>query len=548
MRNAYTGYNPRVTRQSEPIPGEEAVQVKNNAGGFVYSLSPLKLLERFLILGSEGGSYYVTEKKLTADNAKNAQALFNGDVETAKAAVDLVVRVSDEGRAPKNDPAIFALALAASSKHGAVRAYALGKLPQVCRIPTHLFHFLTYVQQFRGWGRGLKRAVGAWYNDKDLKSLAYQLVKYQSRDGWSNADALRLSHPQASLGSDPASRNALYKWVVDGFEATARFKDRPEAIPEIVKAFETAKSYSKSLALLPELISKYNLSREMLPTEALNVPEVWEALLYAGAGMPYTAMLRNLGNMSKCGLLKPLSKASKFVQERLLDQSLIREARVHPLSILLASRTYGQGHGVLGKGAWEVVPAVRDALDEAFYLAFKSLEPTGKNFLFGVDISGSMSWSNSAGAGVPITAAEGAAAMALACAKVETNYHIMGFATSFVNLGITPKMSLKEAMETTRRLTMGGTDCSLPMVWAKKNKVEVDCFVVLTDSETWYGHIHPKQALKEYRDAMGIQAREVVVGMAATPFSIADPADPLTLDVVGFDASVPQILQEFVKA
>jgi 60 kDa SS-A/Ro ribonucleoprotein len=93
MRNAYTGYNPRVTRQSEPIPGEEAVQVKNNAGGFVYSLSPLKLLERFLILGSEGGSYYVTEKKLTADNAKNAQALFNGDVETAKAAVDLVVSV-----------------------------------------------------------------------------------------------------------------------------------------------------------------------------------------------------------------------------------------------------------------------------------------------------------------------------------------------------------------------------------------------------------------------------------------------------------------------
>jgi 60 kDa SS-A/Ro ribonucleoprotein len=35
--------------------------------------------------------------------------------------------------------------------------------------------------------------------------------------------------------------------------------------------------------------------------------------------------------------------------------------------------------------------------------------------------------------------------------------------------------------------------------------------------------------------------------MTATPFSIADPNDAGTLDVAGFDASVPQVIQEFLK-
>lgn len=40
--------------------------------------------------------------------------------------------------------------------------------------------------------------------------------------------------------------------------------------------------------------------------------------------------------------------------------------------------------------------------------------------------------------------------------------------------------------------------------------MQVDCFVVLTDSETWSGGIHPTEALRQYRAKTGIDARLLV--------------------------------------
>ncbi|MGE3804403.1 MAG: hypothetical protein AB7K24_07005 [Gemmataceae bacterium] len=71
--------------------------------------------------------------------------------------------------------------------------------------------------------------------------------------------------------------------------------------------------------------------------------------------------------------------------------------------------------------------------------------------------------------------------------------------------------------------------------------------MVLTDSETWAGNIHPCQALEQYRQKMGIAAKLIVVGMVSNGFTIADPNDAGMLDVVGFDLATPQLLADFVK-
>ena len=47
--------------------------------------------------------------------------------------------------------------------------------------------------------------------------------------------------------------------------------------------------------------------------------------------------------------------------------------------------------------------------------------------------------------------------------------------------------------------------------------------------------------------ASGIDARLVVVGMVSNGFSIADPADPGMLDVVGFDTATPQLISDFAR-
>ena len=65
-------------------------------------------------------------------------------------------------------------------------------------------------------------------------------------------------------------------------------------------------------------------------------------------------------------------------------------------------------------------------------------------------------------------------------------------------------------------LPFGGTDCALPMVYALDHEREIDTFVILTDSETWAGDVHPAQALRDYRRASGIDARLVLAEWSRT--------------------------------
>jgi 60 kDa SS-A/Ro ribonucleoprotein len=115
-------------------------------------------------------------------------------------------------------------------------------------------------------------------------------------------------------------------------------------------------------------------------------------------------------------------------------------------------------------------------------------------------------------------------------------------------LSISPRQRLDDVCRELEALPMGGTDCALPMVWAQKHRVDVDQFVVYTDNETWAGSVHPAQALRAYREARGISAKLVVVGMTSNGFSIADPNDAGMLDVVGFDTSTPPVIADFARA
>ncbi len=59
------------------------------------------------------------------------------------------------------------------------------------------------------------------------------------------------------------------------------------------------------------------------------------------------------------------------------------------------------------------------------------------------------------------------------------------------------------------------------------------------------GHIHPSQALRQYREATGIDAKLIVCAMSASEFTIADPEDAGMLDMAGFDSAAPQVIRAF---
>ncbi len=529
MSKKYSKYfNTRATRQTQPIPNRN--MVPNSAGGFAFSVDDWVRLDRFLILGSEGSSYYASEQELTVKNAKAVVRCIKTD---GVRVVNRLVEISQAGRAPKNDPALFVLVLCSKFGDLATKHAAFEAFNQVVRIGTHLFQFNEEVKGFRGRGRWLKRVNTAWYNSMNADRLAYQAVKYQQRDGWTHRDVLRLAKPVPP----DAAHNAVYHWIT---------KDELiENAPTILKGVEEIRILKKVPAkakVAAKLIREYKLPREVVPTEFLNSIQVWEALL---EDMPMTAMIRNLATMTRIGLIKPMSKATKLIQSRLTNQNYLTKARIHPIAILSALKTYAQGHGERGTNSWEPVQSIVDALDEAFYLAFKNVKPTGKRWVLGVDVSGSMEWGEISGI-KGLTPRVAAGAMAMITAKTEAEHVITAFSDQMVKVNLSHTKRLDEVLDTLAQISFGGTDCALPMVWALKHKVKADVFVIYTDSETWYGDIHPVQALQKYRDKMGINAKLIVVGMLSNGFSIADPKDAGMLDIVGFDSAAPALMSDFV--
>lgn len=530
----------RQKRQSQQGPSVHVKvrkdQVANASGAQVFSAGPWEQLTRFLILGSEGGSYYAGEKKLTVDNAKNVEACIKED---GVSVVDTIVEISKAGRAYSNSPALLALALCTTGSDPETRGYAMAMMPEVARTGTHLFEFVEYANSIRGWGRLLREGVANWYNRLDTDKLAYQLIKYQQREGWSHRDAIRLSHPNPA---NDTVRNNLYKYVVKGAEKISY----GDPMPGIVIAFEKAKTASTKE--LVKLITDYNLPREAVPTEKLNEIAVWEALM---ENMPVTAMIRNLGKMTSIGLLKAGSEGTLKVVNTLTDASILKKARVHPYNILVALDTYSQGHGMKGKLTWPVIQQVVASLDESFYQAFGWIEPSGRRTCMALDLSGSMhGWAGMANgnciAGTKITPAQASLAMAMVTMRTEkkSDWKLMGFGHTFMELGLKVNTKLQDAVKAIKTANFGSTDCSLPFRWALQNRLPFDTFVVYTDNETNTG-THPFQAMKQYRDQMGIDAKLVVVGMTATKFTIADPKDKGMLDVVGFDTAAPQVIADF---
>jgi len=535
----------RRTPQSEPIPGRTD-QVKNSAGGYVFTLEPLDQLKRFLILGTEGGTYYTREYELTKQNAAVIMATLNvrqpdeAVNRGALKAVDLIAEVSTSGRAPKPNPAIFALAVAASHSDPVVRRYALSKLNDVCRTGTHLFTFLTYVEQFRGWGRGLRTAVADWYMNKSPQQVAYQTTKYASRGGWSHRDALRLSKPRPPRGLD---MDMVLAHAVGKEERTTAVVGERGSGLEYIRAVEWVHSPLATVGDIVTQITEHKLPWEVIPSERLRDPWIWHALV---PHLGLTALVRNLGRLTDIGLIKPLSMGEAEVVVRLSNPEDVKRSRIHPLQVLTALATYRQGHGDKGSLSWTPTAAVLGALEGMFYASFVNVVPTNKRTLIGLDVSGSMGMGNVAGS--PLSPREAAAAFAMVMLRTEPQVATMAFSNDFVHLPLGRATSLGEAIRMTSDLPFQGTDCALPMIWAGSKNIEVDTFVVITDNETWAGRVHPSQALAHYRRQMALpDAKLVVVGMTSTNFTIADPKDPGMLDVVGFDTAAPALIADFSR-
>jgi len=537
-----------INKQIDPnkIPQSQKLnknQVKNDAGGYVYQIDIWNMLNRFLILGTESSGYYVNAATKFERSNDNIDKCLKAD---GLKTVQIAVNVSHEGRAVKNDQAIFVLARASMSLELSVRKAAFEAVPKVCRIGTHLYQFVAFRKYLEGgWGRLMKDTVSNWFNAKDANKLAYQVAKYKSREDWSARDLLRKAHTTPRT----PEHEAIFNWVCgvpklnkegQTVERLRTFGNEAK-LPAFLEACDKIKTTTPKETI--SLIKEFNLPREVVPTVMLNDVKVWEAL---AENMPMTATIRNLGKMTSIGLLTDGSESVRKLANQLMNEDAIHKSRVHPLTILSAMAIYGSGCGVKGSLTWSPVRNILDALEDAFYLSFKNVEPTNKRTMLGLDVSGSMTWRRLLG--IHLTPMEVSAAMAMITVRTEkADCYPMAFSNEFKPLPWSRKSSIRDVVKNMVKIGMGPTDCAVPMVHALKNKIPVDTFVIYTDNETWCGAIHPSVALKNYRQKMGIDAKLIVCATESSGFSIADSKDKDQLDIAGFDSATPKIISEFSR-
>lgn len=522
MSNKYSSILKQSVPQTQPL---HSGQVKNAAGGWGTQISAWDQLERFLILGTTGGSYYFNERTLTTDNLQVIEGLIKS--QEGPKVVERVLEVDLQGRAPKKAAAHYILALCIKHGNLETRAAAYLALPKVCRTASHLFDFLSCLGSVKkGWGRGLKRAVQNWYLQRHENNLALQVVKYRSRSGFTHKDVLRLAHPPVSV--QEGHRKSILNWAVKGGQECSH-----PLIQDFLQLQQCGDAPDKAI----EILQRTGLPWESLPTELHGNPQIWEALLHT---MPPQALIRNLNRLSALGLTGPNTQTSKAIMAKLTDKQYLINSRIHPLSLMVAGHVYASGRGIKGNLTWQPNDGIMMALEDATMLAYKSLPQVDTPTFVGIDVSGSMHTRARDFPGLSLH--QISACMARAHAEMNPQTQFVVFSTSYQPFRVGNR-SLSDIQQDLSRMS-GGTDLG-QVIYAAVNSgkttgVYPKLVIIYTDNETWAGHRHCDQLWKDYLTLVP-DARLIVFSMVANKIAAFDYL-PGVLNAAGFDTSMPQIV------
>ncbi len=524
--------NPSIVPQSQPIPGKESTMKKNHDGAFVFELDCWKRLNRFLILGADSATYYQTMKELVVENYKCVLECLRVD---PLRTINEITAVSKGHRAPSNEPALFAMVLATANEKVEVRQLAYQRLSDIIRYGTDLLFVMNIAKKLRKSSMGFRKAIKRYYEAKTADQLAIDLLRFKNRNEWKQTDVIRM----VRLNPEDEARKSVLNYV---FKGEANFSTAE--IPKIIQGEIAIKEAGDDLNLVCGVIEEFALPRELVPTQFHTKTEVWKSML---PNLKYDALTRNLNHLTRLNVITKDARNTdtQYVLEMLQNEELIKRTKIHPVKLLVAMLTYAKGRGVRGDTTWTPIPAVINALHNAFLSSFRYTDKLNLNIKLCIDVSPS---TGSEVTKSGLTAREASMAMASWLIRQEDYVDVRFFGSHLYDPKILKSTSVFDMIAKANGAQWSGTNCALPVIDAISNKENVDLFVIFTDNETNAGHSgHASEYLKKYRKMFNRNSKMVVAGMTATDCSIADADDPGMLDVAGFDASMPQIVESFVK-
>ena len=253
----------RRVPQWAPIPGSG--QVPNSAGGFAWAVDDWTRLRRFLILGSEGGSYYAARVDAHARERAGGRALHprgrraRGRGDRARSARRAGRRRTTRRCSRWRWPPASATRRRARPRSRRCRGWR-------ARARTCSSSRRSWSSSAAGAARCAARSA-AGTPARPVDALAYQAVKYRQRDGVTHRDLLRLAHPagKVSARQPDARRLAASTRRCSSGSCAAPTRDASAAHRRRASSLAQAAETPKRAA---ELVREYGLPREAVQAGA----------------------------------------------------------------------------------------------------------------------------------------------------------------------------------------------------------------------------------------------------------------------------------------
>ena len=477
------------------------IGLTNKAGGPSYQASDDALVVRYLMTGMTGDTFYSTKATLARETVELCQRVAWHDPQFLAQAI-LHARL---GGLMRTAPIIALVVL--STVPDKLPFYAI--FNRVVQTPGDLQDFIALTRQglemdapteespwsapqtrrvrLRGIGRAVRRAASNW-----LETLsAYHAIKYKDDPKMPLRDVYRLVHGKFAAGTQA---HALGAYLVKG-EQAAGLPSQVAIYEDFLKLAPRAEYFEDAL----DAIKKGRLPHEKVtgPFAKLSVEgnrRLWTEILYQ---LPYMALLRNLGNLTKYGVFES-AECLAYAVGVLSDRERVLKSKQFPHAFYNAYRVIEmmEGHPA-------VCEALKGALTVALDISVENVPHLGERVLVACDVSGSMQHPISSHLrdrqGKPVSKIDpvrygdlGHLLGAAIYKRGGTHVTLLDFDYLVYerNAKVQRDQSVMRMMAQLSEFPGGGTSLFLPFQYAaQRTDVTYDTIVAFTDSESWLGEL-----------------------------------------------------------
>ena len=497
--------NPNLfqTLKGKLLPPADA---HNAAGAPAYALSPKHRLAQYAATGCLNATYYADAQE------QLATVLELGREVDARFIAQTAIHCRERGYM-KDMPALLAAVLAARGAPELAPVFE-----RVIDNGRMLRNFVQIVRSGvtgrKSLGTRPKKLVQRWLNAADEKTLLAAGIGTAP----SLADVVKMVHPRPA---DPW-RAAFFAWLVG----------RPydaQALPPTLREFEAYKV--ERGAALPDV------PFQMLTALELSA-EDWATLALRGG---WHMLRMNLNTFARHGVFE-LPGMTNAIAARLRDPRAIARAKVFPYQLMAACRAAGP----------ELPVQVHAALEDALETALANVPRIEGRVVVCPDVSGSMStpvtgWRP--GATTTVRCIDVAALVAAALARRNPGTVVLPFERDVVRVDLHEDDTVMRNAQKLAAVGGGGTNCSAPLAWLNRERVDADVVVFVSDNESWIDAARGNGAtatLQEWQRFKRRNPAAKLVCIDITPHGTTQAhEDADVLNVGGFSDAVFDILAAF---